>query len=223
MNKSHQFIYNSIISLGYHNDGLTYIYETGQGGKQVCRAFDLFKNIRDIEKTALASLGEKHRILDIGAGAGRISLYLQEKKFNITALEKSKVICGVLQKRGLDKVVNVDIFRYNPCEKYNTALFFDAWSILGKDKYSIDRTFTLLRKKILHEKSSIFFAFKNPFTKRDGCVKRRFILKSQKSFWFKSYFFDSDRLITAGKKYGWAIKDFYIDNSNQYFLILSSA
>ena len=221
MNKFHQSIYNSIICLGHKDSRLTYVLETAQGTKKLCRASDLFDNIQDIEETALSRLKRKSSLLDIGAGAGRISIYLQNNKFNVTALEKSKVICDILRKRGVKKVINADILRYSPREKYNTALFFDTWSILGKDKNSIDRIFTLLKGRLLNEESSILFAFKNPVVGKGNLIKRRFIFNNQKGFWFKTYFFDSKELIAAGEKHGWHVKDFYTDNLNRYFLILS--
>ncbi|HPR32512.1 MAG TPA: class I SAM-dependent methyltransferase [Prolixibacteraceae bacterium] len=49
-------------------------------------------------------------ILDVGAGAGCHSLYLQEKKKHVTALEVSTLCCNVMQKRGIHHVINEDIF-----------------------------------------------------------------------------------------------------------------
>jgi len=220
--KSHQTIYNSIINLGYKDTALTYIFETSQGIKKVCYVSDLFNNIRNTEKAALNHLKKKSKILDVGAGAGRISLYLQKNKFNVTALEKSKVICDILKKRGLKKIVNADIFRYFPHEKYDTAFFFNTWSILGRDRNSIDRIFTLLKNRLLNKESSIFFVFKSPFVVKDNLIRRRFIFNNQKSFWFKSYFFDSKKIISIGENHGWRVKEFYVDNTTQYFLIMKN-
>jgi cyclopropane fatty-acyl-phospholipid synthase-like methyltransferase len=220
--KSHQSIYNSIINLGYKNTALTYIFETSQGIKNVCHVSDLFTNIRHTEKIALNHLKKRSKIIDIGAGAGRISLYLQKNKFNITALEKSKVICDILEKRGLKKVVNADIFKYFPREKYDTAFFFDTWSILGRDRNSIDRIFTLLKNRLLNKENSIFFVFQSPFITKDSIIRRRFIFNDQESFWFKSYFFDSKKLISIGENHGWRVKKLYVDSTKGYFLIMKN-
>lgn len=78
-----------------------------------------FDEMPEHEKAAL--LQAKGKILDIGACAGSHSLYLQQKGFDVTALDISEGCCEVMKKRGIEKVVCQDIFKYN-AEKYDTIL-----------------------------------------------------------------------------------------------------
>jgi 2-polyprenyl-3-methyl-5-hydroxy-6-metoxy-1,4-benzoquinol methylase len=69
-----------------------------------------------IERQAVAFA--QGRVLDIGCGAGRHSLYLQQKGFDVTAIDKSPGAIEVCQLRGLKNtmvrpIANVDEFAPN--------------------------------------------------------------------------------------------------------------
>lgn len=81
-----------------------------------------FRNYNDmpmLERVALKKC--KGNILDVGAGAGCHSLYLQNAGFNVTSLEKSELCCEVLKKRGINNVVNSDIYSFSN-QKFDTIL-----------------------------------------------------------------------------------------------------
>lgn len=221
MDKFHQAVYNSIIVSGNKDNTLTYTFETAQGLKKECCISDLFKSIGDIEKKALTRLSKNNKILDVGAGGGRISFYLQTQGFDVTVLEKSNVICDILKKRNLIKVVNADIFKYFPTEKYDTILFFHTWSILGKSKDSIDKIFSLLERRLINRNGNVLFVFKDYFPEKGNFMTRRFVFNNQKSFWFKTHFFDSKKIILIGEKLGWSIKEFQMDDLKQYYIIMT--
>lgn len=61
------------------------------------------------------------KILDIGAGAGSHALILQERGFDVTALEISPGAANIMQKRGVKTVLQQDIFQYKT-EKFDTLL-----------------------------------------------------------------------------------------------------
>ncbi|MGC9343183.1 MAG: class I SAM-dependent methyltransferase [Bacteroidales bacterium] len=81
--------------------------------------FREFEEMPEIEKRALNMCRDK--ILDAGAGAGSHSLYLQKKGMDITALDISGGACEVMNKRGVKKIIQQDIFEYNG-PKFNTLL-----------------------------------------------------------------------------------------------------
>src|SRR3989338_2994924 len=51
----------------------------------------------------------KGKILDVGAGAGRVSLYLQKKKLGVVAIDNSPLAIKVCKKRGVKKAIVLPI------------------------------------------------------------------------------------------------------------------
>ncbi|MCD4683997.1 MAG: class I SAM-dependent methyltransferase, partial [Bacteroidales bacterium] len=81
--------------------------------------FRTFDEMPDIEKKALTLCYGK--VLDIGAGSGCHSLFLQDKMFDVTALDFRLGLTNLMKERGLKKVICEDIFKYQS-EKFDTLL-----------------------------------------------------------------------------------------------------
>lgn len=60
-------------------------------------------------------------ILDVGAGAGVHSLWLQDNGFEVDSLEISPLSCDTMRKRGIRNILFQDIFTLND-RKYDTIL-----------------------------------------------------------------------------------------------------
>ncbi len=73
------------------------------------------------EYEILALKNCKGRVLDLGAGAGCHSLFLQNSGFDVTSVELSRGASEVMQKRGLKNVKNCSILDL-PVEKFDTIL-----------------------------------------------------------------------------------------------------
>jgi hypothetical protein len=82
--------------------------------------FRSYQKMPRLEKEALKKC--KGKILDVGAAAGCHSLYLQDKGFDVTAIEISELSCEVMKKRGIRKVINENFFGYSG-ESFDTLLF----------------------------------------------------------------------------------------------------
>jgi SAM-dependent methyltransferase len=81
--------------------------------------FRTFKNMLPIERKALAMChGE---ILDIGAGSGCHSLYLQNKGCSVDALDLSIGCVEVMKKRKVEHIIHDNIFSLKD-KKYDTLL-----------------------------------------------------------------------------------------------------
>lgn len=64
----------------------------------------------------------KGRTLDVGAGAGSHTLYLQEKGIEVTALDISPGSVACMKKRGIKNAVNHDFYLWK-AKPYDTLLF----------------------------------------------------------------------------------------------------
>ena len=68
--------------------------------------FRSYRNMLKYEKIAMKEC--KGSVLDLGCGAGCHALYLQNKGFDVTAVEVSKKSASVAKAQGVNKVVNED-------------------------------------------------------------------------------------------------------------------
>ena len=102
----------------------------------------LFRDFEDMPASEQIALQKAFgKILDVGAGSGLHSLYLQQQNYDVTALEWSPVSSEVMRERGIKKVVNQNFFEYNPKERYDTILFLmNGVGIVQKAKY-LDKLF----------------------------------------------------------------------------------
>ena len=82
--------------------------------------FRKFYEMPELEQKALLIC--KGRVLDAGAGAGSHALYLQNKGVDVTALDISPNASRAMQQRGIKQVENLDFFKFEPEEKFDTIL-----------------------------------------------------------------------------------------------------
>ena len=94
----------------------------------------LFRDYRSmpfLEKKALKIC--KGHVLDIGAGAGCHSLYLQKNHIQVTALERSKLAAQVIKDQLIMNVITGDFFQLKNNEKYDSLLLLmNGIGIVGK-------------------------------------------------------------------------------------------
>lgn len=67
-----------------------------------------YNKMPELEKLALTFASGN--VLDLGAGVGTHAVVLQEKGLGVEAMELSPVFCDILNKRGIKKVVNQNLF-----------------------------------------------------------------------------------------------------------------
>lgn len=95
------------------------------------------------------------KVLDVGAGTGVHALYLQQKGFEVEALEISETASHIMKQRGIDTIINDDIFNVKD-QKYNTLLFLMNGIGLAGDLEGFRR---LLRhaKSLLDDRGQLLF------------------------------------------------------------------
>lgn len=94
--------------------------------------FRTFDEMPKIEQKALELA--RGNVLDIGAGAGSHSLYLQNKGLKVTALDNSEGAISVCKARGVESTVKNSIVNYSE-EKFDTLLLLmNGVGLAGKLK-----------------------------------------------------------------------------------------
>jgi SAM-dependent methyltransferase len=74
-------------------------------------------------ENSLLKFARPDKVLDVGCGAGRFSLYFQDLNWNVTALDNSPLISQIAKTRGVKRVINDDILKTRlPFEYFNTIL-----------------------------------------------------------------------------------------------------
>lgn len=91
--------------------------------------FRSYRKMPAIEKKAMGLCNGK--ILDVGACAGAHSVYLQDKGFEVTSLDNSKLSCEVLKDRKLRNVVCQDIYQFNHQTFDTILLLMNGTGIAG--------------------------------------------------------------------------------------------
>ena len=86
--------------------------------------FSEFENWLRIEKAAIKFA--KGRVLDVGCGAGRVAIYLQnEKELDILGIDNSPLAIKVSKLRGLKKAKLLDFHKINfPPTSFDTVVMF---------------------------------------------------------------------------------------------------
>lgn len=160
------------------------------------------KEMPAIEITALKNC--KGKILDIGAAAGCHSIILQEKGFDVTALEKSERAAGVLKKRGIQKVVCTDIYNFSDSQ-FDTILLLMNGAGIGKSLTGLKKLLAHL-KTVLKEKGRILI---------DSTDIRYLFEEEDGSFWIdlanKTYYGEMEyevKYIKSFSKFKWLFVDF---------------
>ena len=100
------------------------------------------KDMPDIEQKALGLA--KGRVLDVGAGAGAHALALQALNMDVHALEVSPLLCQLMHKRGVEQVIETDIYKHNGTT-YDSILFL-------MNGIGMCRNFEGLKKLLAHLK-----------------------------------------------------------------------
>ncbi|MBI4152514.1 class I SAM-dependent methyltransferase [Candidatus Woesearchaeota archaeon] len=204
------------------------------GGAQAY--FADFKDWPKIQKQAIKFA--KGKVLDIGAGAGRISLYLQKKGFDVTAIDNSPLAIKVCKKRGVKnaKVLPIEkIGTFKPNTFDTVVMFGNNFGLFGGYK----KAKTLLKKLhkitsssalILAESSDVYktddpvHLSYHKFNKKRGrmsgqlCIRVRF--RNYIGDWFDYLLVSKKEMKEILKNTGWMVKKFIASDNNGYYAII---
>jgi len=91
--------------------------------------FRSYKQMPALEKKAMSLCSGT--ILDVGACAGPHSVYLQQKGFEVTALETSALCCEVLKDRNITNIIQQNIFKFSNQTFDTILLLMNGTGIAG--------------------------------------------------------------------------------------------
>ena len=192
--------------------------------------FAEFKNWPNWQKQAIRFA--KGRVLDIGCGAGRVSLYLQKKKLDVIGIDNSPLVIKVCKKRGLKKAKVMSI---EEIEKFKTNSF-DTIIMFGNN-FGLFGSFKKAKKllKTLHKITSpdaLIIAESNDPNKTEdpaylsynkfnrergrmsGQLKIRIRFKTYISDWFDYLLVSKKEMKDILRGTGWKVEKFI--NSEKY-------
>ncbi len=180
----------------------------------------------------------KGRILDIGCGAGRHSLYLQEKNLDVTGIDNSKGAIEVCRRRGLKNIFNysideIDNFKENSFDTIlmrgnNFGLFGDgenAKKLLAKmqrvttpDAQIITNT---LNPYITDDEAHLKYQKRNKKLGRmTGQIRLRVRYYQHVGEWFDYLFVSPDEMKEILSITDWHIKELVNSEESRYFAVI---
>jgi SAM-dependent methyltransferase len=164
------------------------------------------------------------RVLDVGGGAGSHALILQERGFEVTAIDISAAAVAIMQKRGLRHALEGDIFSYQG-EKFDTLLFLmngiGLTGTIRNFKTFLDQAKTLLNEggQLLFDSSDITYLYEDiemPTDKYYGEVSYQYEYKGEKGEWFNWLYIDPQLLKKIAREAGWECHLLFDDGQDQY-------
>ena len=181
----------------------------------------------------------KGKVLDIGAGAGRHSLYLQRKGFDVTSIDNSPGAVKVCKLRGLKKAKLLPIEKIGKFKSNS----FDTIIMLGNNFGlfgSPQKAKTLLKTmyKITSPKTQIIVENRNPYKTDDpnhleyhklnrrkgrmpGQLRLRVRFEKLISEWFDYLFVSPAEMKMIVKGTGWKISKFITSRHPDYIAVIT--
>ena len=219
----------------HHNDNTPIKVKTNiTEGEElpVSHLFRKYSEMPFLEKEALRLV--KGKVLDVGAGSGAHSLYLQDNGFDITSIDISELSCDIMKEQGLKNVICNDIWTCE-AERYDTIIFMMNGIGLVKNLEGLQvfleyiKTFLYSKGQIILDSSDIKYMFYDDDLWVDinlayyGELEYQLTYKHYNAPPFSWLFIDFDRLRNIAIKCGWTVELIYEDDHFHYLARLTLA
>ncbi len=198
--------------------------------------FSDFEEWDPIERKAMKFV--KGRVLDIGCGAGRHSLYLQKKGLDVLGIDISPLAIQVCKERGLKKakVIPIEEIKF-PSDSFDTIIMMgNNFGLFGSFKTAKK----LLRKfyKITSDNAMIIAETRDPYKtdnpthleyhklnrkkgRMGGQVRIRSRYQRYVGRWFDYLMVSKDEMKDILKETGWEVEQFIDSEESQYITIIT--
>ena len=121
----------AILDYQTNNSPEDLITETSISEADEMRVAYLFRDFKDMPKLEQKALQlAKGKVLDVGCGAGSHALYLQEKGFDVTAIDISENAIKACELRGLKNCKVSDVLNLDASEKFGWTKFLSKYAQL---------------------------------------------------------------------------------------------
>lgn len=166
------------------------------------------------------------RILDIGAGAGALTLELQKQKFEVDALEISELASKVMYLRGVKSIITGNLYDFTTPEKYDTLLLTMNTIGLAGELKNLSQLFAKLKSllkpngQVLFDSSDINYLYKDdlPANKYYGEMDYQYEYNTDKGHWFKWLYVDFDSAKTIASEQGLVLELVFINKETGQYL-----
>ena len=196
-----------------------------------------YENWDKIERDAMKFVDG--RVLDIGCGGGRHSLYLQKKGFDVTGIDNSPLSIKVSRLQGLKKARILPIKKigeFKPNSFDSVIMMGNNFGLFGS--YNLAKILLKKLYKITSPTASIIASSRDPYPTKDpvhiayhklnkkrgrmaGQLRLRIRYKNYIGNWFDYLFVSKDEIRKILKDTGWKIKRFINAAGGQYIVILN--
>lgn len=210
----------------YNNPKISKLWVHNKYGKKeempVKQYFRGANEMPDMELIALQNC--KGKVLEIGAGAGSHTLELQDKGFDVTALDLSEKAAEVMKLRGVKKIIQQDIFTYE-ADRFDTLLLLmngiGLTTNLSRLKQFLQHVKKLLLPsgQLIFDSSDIAYLYEGNIPEKEnyyGEILYSYKYKKQQSAWFTWLYIDQRTLTEMALKEGWKTEILFEDEYDQY-------
>lgn len=184
--------------------------------------------LTEVEKIAITHC--KGTILDIGAGAGAITLILQKKpRSNVHALEINAKACEIMHKLKVTNIIHNNIFTFNSHTKFDTLLLLmNGIGLCGKLQklpLLLQHCKTLIKPdgQIIFDSSDVSYLYGNQLPKDHyyGEIDFTYHYKNQHSDTFHWLYIDPITMKSEAEKAGFHAEIIYQSSDHEYVMKLS--
>lgn len=166
----------------------------------------------------------KGKVLDIGAGAGCHSLFLQDNGLDVTALEISKTAIDIISERGVRNVIHENVMTLRDVKFDTLLLLMNGIGLTGNLEgltHFLNDAKNLLEPagQLLFDSSDINYLYEEDIPLPAGYygeISYQYEYNGVKGNWFNWIYIDQNKLAEIAQAAGWVVNIVYEDDMDHY-------